>query len=761
MIWRFLFMQKSASGKMRVRMRVMLFLFLVFGFAVILGKLFTLQIVQGEELQQLAVEQQTRSTTLGARRGAIYDRNGNVLARSATVWDVCISPAELNQDTVDKVAGDLAEILQVDKQKILEEAADRRYYYKCIKKRVERDVADMVLEYTTENKVEGVFFEQATKRYYRYGTLASTVLGFTNYDGQGAYGLEAYYDKTLSGTAGMVVSAKNAKGSDMPFKYQQQFPAQDGNSIVLTIDETIQHYLEKNLETAIVEHSIGNRAAGVAMNPKTGEILAMATKQDFDPNDPFEIADPNALTQLQLLPEGSKEYNDKKKQLQYDQWRNKAISDPYEPGSVFKIITAATALDNGVLSIHDHFNCTGSFKVSDRNISCWKKGGHGGQTFIEGMQNSCNPVFIQVGQRIGARLLYDYMESFGLGEVTGIDLPGEAPGIRQAFEVLNKPGKVELASTSFGQTFKVTPLQLITATSAAVNGGKLMQPYIVKQVLDPEGNVISTTQPTVKRQVISEETSATMRMLTEAVVQEGSGKKAAIPGFRIGGKTGTSEKLDLKPLELNVLSFVGFAPADDPQIAVLVMLDEPKLDHVFGSVIAAPVVGAVLQESLPYMNIDPQYTQEELADKEVKVPDLIGFKPHDAQAELTPLGLKTRIVGNGADVLRQIPNGNQTIAKGGTVILYTHEDDIKTDIAIPDVVGLTAQGANKVIVGAGLNIELRGLKTDGVPTVVESQWPLPGTEAKTGDIVIVTLVEGEQKDPRSITTDADVEEALP
>jgi len=722
-------------------MRIVLCLFLLCGFALILGRLFKLQIVEGEKLQQRAVEQQTRSTTLGANRGTIYDRNGNTLARSATVWNVCVSPAEIDPAKLEQIATDLAVILDTDREFILEEASDRASYYKRIKRRVDRTIVDEVLAYTTGNKIEGVFFEEETKRYYTYGNLASTVLGFTNADNQGAYGLESYYNKTLSGTPGMVVSAKNAWGSDMPYKFSQQYEAQDGNSIVLTIDEAIQHYLERNLETAVVEHNIGNRATGIVMNVKTGEILAMATKPDFDPNEPNTLTDPVSVARLAAYAEGTEEYKEVKEQLQWDQWRNKAISDPYEPGSVFKIVTASTALDNGVLSLNDHFFCPGYYKVSDREIHCWKRAGHGDQNFIEAIQNSCNPAFIMVGQRIGAPILYNYMENYGLTEKTGIDLPGEADSIVLALETLNKPGMVELASTSFGQSNKLTAIQMITAASATVNGGNLMQPYLVKQVLDAEGNVLETTQPRIKRQVISEETSATMRMLTEAVVQTGSGSHAAIPGYRIGGKTGTSQKLDLNDDDKHILSFVGFAPMDDPEIAVLVMLDEPELSNVFGSTIAAPVVGAILQDALPYLGFAPQYTEEELAERQVQTPDLLYKKPHDAQAELTALGLKTRVIGSGGSVLRQIPQPWQKIAKGGTVILYTEENVLADDIQVPNLVGMGALEANKTIVNLGLNVELRGVTDDGAVTVVSEQWPLAGTEAATGDIVIITLAE--------------------
>ncbi|MDL2233584.1 PASTA domain-containing protein [Ruminococcaceae bacterium OttesenSCG-928-L11] len=720
-------------------MLLVLIVLFMLSFFILIYRLFQLQIINGEEYRAKAFQQQTRSQTIGAKRGTIYDTNGNVLAQSGTVWNVCISPAQLDSEKLDATATALAEILEVDKAKILEAAADRGSYYKRIKRRVERAVMDAVNDYTLQNKVEGVFFEEDTKRYYTYGSLASTLLGFTNYDNQGAYGLEAKYDKVLSGTPGMVVSAKNAWGSDMPFKYSEKYAAQDGNSIVLTIDESIQHFLERHLETAIVEHYVGNKAAGIVMDVKTGAIVAMATKPDFDPNDPYTLADPAAVEELAQYTEGSDEYNEKKTQLQYAQWRNKAISDPYEPGSVFKIITASAALDNHRVSLNDHFYCTGSLQVSDRTIHCWKREGHGDQDFTKAMQNSCNPAFITIGQRTSATTLYEYMKNYGLMDPTGVDLPGEATGIHQSLETLNKEGMVELASTSFGQTFKITPLQLITAVSSAVNGGKLMQPYILKQVLDPAGNVLETTQPIVKRQVISEETSATMRQLVEAVVADGSGRNAAIPGYRIGGKTGTSQKLDIVE-DLNILSFVGFVPMEDPRYAILVMLDEPELDNAFGSTIAAPVVGAVMNDMLQYLGIEPSFTEAELAEKKVEVPDVTGMKPHDAQAKMTLLGLQTRIVGSGASVIRQIPQAWQTMDKGGTVIFYTEEETLKTGIEIPSVVGMTAQEANKVLVELGLNISLRGVTQDGVQTIVSEQWPLAGETATTGDVIVVTLI---------------------
>ncbi|MCL2033254.1 MAG: penicillin-binding transpeptidase domain-containing protein [Oscillospiraceae bacterium] len=712
-----------------------------------------MQVVQGEMYQERASNQQTRSTILAAKRGEIYDRNMNNLVRSATVWNVCISPAEMTSDPqeLDKIAAGLSEILDIDKSVVIEGAADKSKYYLRIKRRIELETYQKVLDFITSNDrdtpdIKGVFFELDTKRYYKYDSLASTVIGFTNFDNQGAYGIESYYNKILSGTAGVIVSAKNALGSDMNFKYSQANEAKDGNSIVLTIDEAIQHVVERNLEVAIVEHDIKERCTGIVMNVKTGEILAMSTKPDFDPNEPDVLKNPLAIAELEQFelefsPE-TQEYRDKLQQLRYDQWRNKAISDTYEPGSVFKIVTAATGIDNSVVTLNDNFYCSGGIKVSSHTYGCWRLSGHGSQDFTKAMQNSCNPAFITIGQRIGAPLFQNYLEGFGFGETSGIDLPGEAKGILQDYELLSKPGMVELSSTSFGQTFKITALQMITAASASVNGGYLMKPFVVKQTLDVDGNVLSTTQPTVRRQVISEQTSKTVRELVASVVNGGSGRSSAVPGYTIGGKTGTSEKMDVAD-KVYVLSFVGFAPMDDPQYAILITLDEPdsRLQDMYGSTIAAPVVGAIFQEILPYLGLEPQFTTEELSQRDAEVPELIGLKPHDAQSMLTERGLRMRIEGNGPSIIRQIPQAWQSMPKGGTVIVFTDDETMENEIAIPELVGLPAREANAELLNKGLNVELRGVTEDGASTVVGEQWPLPGTVAQTGDVVVITLVE--------------------
>ncbi|MBQ8917829.1 MAG: PASTA domain-containing protein, partial [Oscillospiraceae bacterium] len=497
---------------------------------------------------------------------------------------------------------------------------------------------------------------------------------------------------------------------------------------------------------AVIEHNVKNGAAGIIMDANTCEVLAMATAPDFDPNKPLELGDPNKQAQLELLEEDSEEYNEFLRQAQYDQWRNKVISDPYEPGSVFKIVTAATALENGVASLNDTFECTGSTTVSGNRFGCWKAAGHGVQTFTQAIENSCNPAFIAIGARIGGADFYEAFERYGLAEPTGIDLPGEADnaGLVQSYANLTKEGGVELASTSFGQTFKVSALQLCTAVCASVNGGTLYQPYIVKQVLDPEGNVISTTQPEAKRQVISEETSETIQYLTEMVVKEGSGRNATIPGYRIGGKTGTSEKIDLliqTGRDENILSFVGIAPADDPQIVCLIMLDEPTLENAFGSTIAAPVVGAVLSEVLPYLGIDPEYSDEELANMDITVGNYVGMVPHDAQAALTQKTLKARIIGDGGTVIAQVPSSGEDIPRGGTVVLYTDQLSQEDTVVVPGVIGMSGAEANRTIVNTGLNIKVKGVDTELPGAVAVRQSPAEGESVPPGTIITVEFLD--------------------
>lgn len=752
--------QVQSSRRMKIKMNIVLALLVLVGFGVLIGRLYQLQLVDGEMYQAKALKQQLRPTAISAQRGAIYDRNMKTLAASATVWTVTLSPAELKDaDQLSKIADFLAPLLGVEREKIIERGQKTASYYEIIKQKVDDTTADAILRFCDENKINCVNLVEDSRRYYPYGSLASTVLGFTTSENKGAYGIESNYEKVLAGIPGMVVSAKNAKSGNMPYSYDREYEPVDGNSIVLTIDEVIQHSLERHLETAVIEHNVNNRAVGIAMDVNTGAILGMATKPDFDPNEPNILCDPKALAEIAVFDEqiaaasGEEAERLKSERLdalgkaQFAQWRNKAISDPYEPGSVFKIITASMALDTEVCRpTGEYYTCPGFHIVAGRRKACWKAAGHGTIDFTQAVKFSCNPAFMMIGAKVGPRNFYDYFERFGLKEPTRIDLPGEADGIFYDYDTLAKETGEELASSSFGQTFKVTPIQICTAVAAAVNGGRLMQPYVVSQVLDPEGNIVSTTEPVVKRQVISEQTSKTMRGILEKVVgdPDGSGKNAYVPGYRVGGKTGTSEKLDAKEggeVTRRIASFMGIAPSNDPQVLVLVILDEPQMQNIYGSVIAAPVVGAIMSDILPYLKVEPQYTEAELSDIEVKVPYVTGGVVHDALSALTARGLSYKLVGDGVNVTGQIPSSGTECPKGTRVILYTDGTQPADPAEVPDVLGLSAQQANRTILNAGFNIRLVGADIEGKGVMAVLQDPLPGTAAQEGTIVTVTFAD--------------------
>lgn len=755
-----------SSNSMKIKMNIVLAVMITLGFCGLIGRLYYLQLVDFEENRTRALRQQLRPTTIAAQRGTIYDRNMKTLAASATVWSVIISPAEINSDEeLNKIADFLAPLLAIDRDKIMQRGQKRSSYYEIIKQRVEQAQADQITAFSLDNKLSCIHLIPNSKRYYPYGSLASTVLGFTTNDNTGAYGLESKYEKVLAGTPGMVVSAKNAKSGNMPSSYEREYDPINGNSLVLTIDEVVQHSLERHLETAVIEHNVHNRATGIVMDVNTGAILGMASKPDFDPNEPNEIydararakvenfaSDPAVLAKLALITdsnERAKALEEARKEAlgkaQFEQWRNKAISDPYEPGSVFKIITSAMALDlNVVRPTGQYFTCPGFHIVAGRRKACWKAAGHGTINFTEAVKFSCNPAFMMVGALVGPRNFYDYFDRFGLREATRIDLPGEADGIFYDYATLSKESGEELASSAFGQTFKVTPIQMVSAVSAAVNGGRLMQPYIVSQVLDPEGNVLSTTEPVAKRQVISEETSKVLGGIMEHVVgdADGSGRFAYVPGYRVGGKTGTSEKLDAKEdgeVTKRISSFLGVAPSDNPQICVLVILDEPHMQNVYGSIIAAPVVGAIMADVLPYLNVEPQYNEKEIAELEVEVPSLAGQMIHDAIAQLTAKSLKYKMVGEGTTVTRQLPAPKEVCPKGSTVILYTDQAAQSGSIAVPNVLGMSAQQANRTLLNAGLNIRLAGDGVENAQSMAISQEPAPQTMVDGGAVITVTF----------------------
>ncbi|MBQ4100188.1 MAG: PASTA domain-containing protein [Oscillospiraceae bacterium] len=750
-------MAKNKGDKLTRNMLITTIFLTVVCFGILIGVLFDLQVLSNDELQSKAVKQQMSVTTIEPERGSILDRNQKLLAQSAPVWTVLISPIYYNDGNTDeavkkdeemkeKVADGLSKILDVAKEDILA-LTEKKSYELVVKRRIEKSLADKVRQYIVDNEIVGVTLREDSKRYYPYGSFASTVLGFTGVDNQGLSGIESYYEKYLKGTSGRVVASKNARGTDMPFKYETMYEPEDGYDLILTIDEVIQHYLEKHLETAVIEHKVGDRAVGIIMDVNNGEILGMTTKDDYDPNNPFVVADEETAAYIETL--SGEEKTNALAAAQSLQWRNKAISDPYEPGSIFKVITASAALEQGVVKTSDRFYCGGFSEVAGTKISCWKTAGHGSQNFTEGLMNSCNPVFMAVGERLGGSNFFKYFKAFGFTEKTGIDLPGEAgtAGLYYTAEKLNV-GPVELANESFGQSFKVTPIQIITAISAAVNGGKLYEPYIVKQIIDDDQNIISSTEPTVKRQVVSESVSKEIAMMMEEVVSTGSGKNAYVKGYRIGGKTATSEKLDKEDEQgeksYRIASFIGIAPADDPQIAVLVILDEPHDETTYGSVLAAPVVGGIMSDVLPYLGIEPKYSAEELEKIDVTTPGVVGMLPHDAQAQITKQGLKCEILGEGEKVIKQIPNKGEQIPRGGMVVLYTEENYQKGKNKVPNVIGMTAQQANQALKNAGFNIRLSGAGLDQKGAIAVTQSYEAETELEMGTVIDVDFLSQEE-----------------
>lgn len=705
-------------------------------FVILIGRLFHIQIVDAEEYQRQAAENQLEVTEIAANRGAIYDANGNKLAMSTTAWTICIAPNNIkNETTKELIVSGLSEILGVS-ESYLREKCERDTLYAAVKAKVDKATVEEVTSFATNNGVSRcIFVEEDVSRKYPYENFAASVIGFVNSDYVGSYGLESYYDDILSGTPGKLISAQDSWGQKMPFEYDELYSSEDGNSIITTIDEGIQYFVEKHLELAVKEHSVQQRGACIAMDPNTGKILAMATKGDFDPNNYTSLPD-SVKEEIESLPDD--EQAAATTQAQYDMWRNKAVSDPYEPGSVFKIITLAAALDSNTTTLGDSFTCIGYANVADRKISCWKTHGHGEQTLEKAVQNSCNPAFIQIGLNMGISNFQNYFEAFGLTEKTNIDLPGEATSIYHT-----KMTEMNLASSAFGQTFKVTPIQLITAVSAAVNGGNLYEPYIVQKVISSDGSTVEEYEPTLVRQVISESTSKTVRDILGTVVSEGSGRTAAVPGYKIGGKTGTSEKLDQVTesgeVEAYVSSFLAVAPADDPQIVILLLLDEAQMENPYGSVVAAPVVGAMLADILPYMGIEPSYTEAELEAMTGKVKDVTGNIVHDAMTTLRLQGYSVTIVGDGTTVVAQSPEAGSKIEAGATITLYTDESLIPKEIEVPDVAGMSVTEVNNAIIGAGLKLKLIGVSESATDQVAYSQTPVAGEKVMPGTIIEVSF----------------------
>ena len=731
-------------------------------FAAYIGiNLSNISVVNAEYYRSKANTQQLDTFTINANRGTIYDVNGKILAQSSTVWDVIISPGDIAEDepegNMELICQKLSEICGVDYDTLYKACQDtsRRYY--IVKTKVDKEAHDLITQFQSEYEIAGdsINLIENTKRSYPNETLASSVIGFTNYDNVGVYGVEAYYDEYLQGVDGKVVTARDANGSSsMPYEYETRYEAKDGNSLYLTIDEVLQHYLEKNLETVLTQHQVDNRATGIIMDVNTGAILAMASAPGYDLNYPAQLSDYyqaklDAYEQeLLASSEGAvlteEELDEKlaaaKSVFREQQWNNKAISELYFPGSVFKVITAASALEEQVVDLEtSSFYCQGFATVADTNISCWSSGGHGTLNLQWALIKSCNPAFIAIGQMLGAAKFCDYFEAFGFTEKTGVDLPGESSSIYVDYENM---GLVELASSSFGQTNKVTPLQMITAYCAAINGGYLVTPHVVDKIVDSEGNVIKSAETEIKRQVISEDTSATMRQLLWNVVEENGGSNAYISGYKIGGKSGTSEKLDEYPKSAMryVSTFCAFTPADDPQIAMLVIVDEPMSGTYYGSAVAAPVVSAVFSECLEYLGIYAQYTAEELAEQNTTVPYLTGMNPLEAVTKLNAQGLKCTIIGSETGTITDtVPGTGATIPKNGTVVVYTDGEERLT-ATVPNVLGMTVDEANAAITNAGLNISLSGGAINNESAKASAQSIEYGTEVYKGAVIEVTFV---------------------
>ena len=731
---------RRANRIIQTRSFVLMILMGVVMFVLLFFRLFDLQITRHEELQGKAVNQQTRRTVVTANRGTIYDAGGNILAISSSAETIILSPLEIDNavnDTEDPVswtkeslAAGLAEILGKDASAIRKRMDNVKSQYEVIQLRADEDTAAKVRSYVDENKIAGVHLVADTKRYYPYGSLAAQVIGFVGDENTGLYGLEAYYEKELEGQSGLVISSKDQAENDMLYTYEQYFAAKNGSDLTLTLDTTIQYYLEKGIESMVDKFSAANGASGIVMDAKTGGILAMASYPNYDLNDFLTVSD---QTLQERIERGESTVAD----MQLLQWRNKALNDTYEPGSTFKILTLSAALEEGVVDKTTTVNCGGSVNISGYTIHCSNKNGHGLQTLVQSVGNSCNPAFINYGLRIGNEKFYEYMRSFGLMNTTGIDLGGEAVGV---FAADSSFTQLDLACYAFGQNFTVTPLTLIAAQAACVNGGYLHTPYLVERITDSDGNVTYRHDSTPVRQVISEQTSATVRECLEYVVASGTGKNGQVAGYRIGGKTGTADKGQTGDV---VVSFLCFAPADDPQVIMLITMDTPSRatgTYVSGGNMVAPTASTVMAEILPYLGIEPSYSAEELLGMDTTVPNVIGSTVEQAKEKLKERALSYKIVGDGDTITDQTPAGGAIIPGKSTVLLYASAAKPTGKCVVPHLLGKTPSEANTAATAAGLLIRFSGTTGSESSAIrVLSQSIDEGTEVDAGTVITVQL----------------------
>ncbi len=739
----FLRPKKIIMKNLQKRTMRLLAIIIILGFgATIFGMAYT-QLYKGDFFKTKAETQQLSDTAITAQRGIIYDANMSVLAQSASAWKISLNAtafADIPAQAQEKVYSTLSSVLGVSRKYLEDKASYKQYNSVSIKTKVEKEAKDKLeafikgtfLDKDNQEQSFGsiVMIDEDVKRYYPYSTLASQILGFTGTDNNGLSGIEEYYNSTLTGVDGRVISARSNSSVAQDIEYKSVYEAKQGTSLVLTIDETIQRYLENALFSCY-ETSKAASCTGIVMDVKTGAILAMSSKGDYDPNDPYTVYDKRTVESLNKITDTA-EKDEAEKNAMYAQWNNRALTDTYEPGSVFKVITMAAGLEENAVKYDEKFTCTGSISVADRIYSCHNTAGHGTQTLTEGLMNSCNPYFITIGQRLGVDTFYKYFEAFGFTEKTGIDLPGEtAPKAGVTYFEKDKMTKVNLASSSFGQSFQITPIQMITAVNAIANDGKLMQPYVVSKTLDSEGNVVSQTQPIEKRQVISESTSEKIMASMEQVALNGTARNAYVAGYRVGGKTGTSDKLN-KPGEV-AASFVGVAPSNDPQVTVLIVVDEPE-GATGGGAVAAPVAGEVIENTLTYLNIERQYNDSEKALLDVQV---TGKAVGEAQSSLEDNKFSVRVVGDGDKVLSQMPASGQYIPQGGVVVLYTDEQKKKLKTVVPDFTGMTITEANYAAINAGINIKVSGNSLSDESMTAYRQSSLKNSEIEYGSTVTV------------------------
>lgn len=735
--------EKGPAQRLRQRTAILILLILVLGFGAAVLRLTYLTTVQSSELQESAVDLQLADTTVSAKRGTIYDANGNVLAESASVWQVVMSPVNFKNDKQRQAAAKgLSEIFDLEYNDVLDDTKQQSHYV-VVKRRIESDEREKVLQLIDTLKKDyscsGVIqLLDDYKRYYPKNSLASSVIGFTGSDDQGLEGIEYEYDSYLSGTPGRIITAQNARGTDMPFRYEQNVESEDGNNVYLTIDETIQSICEKYMQKGVEDNNVLNKGVCIAMDVNTGAILAMVTTDGYDLNNPYELS---AKDKKKIKSTPKKKQAEAESAALSNMWRNKAVADTYMPGSVFKMCVASAALEENLVNEKTSFTCTGSISVEGETIHCSNISGHGTQNFVEVISNSCNPAFIQIGQMLGAGKFRQYYQGFGFSDKTGIDLPGEA---EDSFWKEGKMGGVDLAVASFGQNFTITPIQMITACAAVSNGGYVVQPHVVSKITDSKGNVIKTVDKKIKRQVISDDTSKKMNEYLEYNTERQGAAAGYISGYKVAGKTGTTEKRGVTKVESSfsedyISSFCGYAPADDPQIAMLVFFDTPDGDAYYGSQVSSPVFINIMSEVLPYLDVKTSYTDEELGYVDASAGDYTGVSVDEAKTAVEADGFTATVKGNGSTVISQIPTVSSGLQKGGSIVLYTDSDSQSETVSVPSLIGLSPDEVNDVASAYGLNVSFSGATTSSGTS--SSQNIEAGTSVSPGTVITVSFAD--------------------